>query len=374
MILDAPAYSLYDRDAIAVATFFGGPLAGAILMALNYRRLGSKSAAPIAIAIGVSATGLLLVIGFNLPAGGLTALSALPLVLPFAARAIAKACQGIAVAEHVSRGGPIASRWPAFGVGIAVLALLALGLYAFVDLPMTRDSFFEPPGETRTAAAPPGPSRMNAKDGLRYVWIAAGTFTMGCSPDDGECLASEKPAHPVTISKGLWMGQTEVTQAAYARVMNLPASRLGRAMPANVNWSQAQAYCQAAGMRLPTEAEWEYAARGGNPSARYGPLDSIAWHNGNSGRRTHNVAQKQPNGYGLYDMLGNVWEWVSDWYDLHYYESAPPRDPQGPASGDERGLRGGASFYSPWGARASHRFGQAPDAANEAVGVRCAGE
>jgi formylglycine-generating enzyme required for sulfatase activity len=88
----------------------------------------------------------------------------------------------------------------------------------------------------------------------------------------------------------------------------------------------------------------------------------------------HNVAQKQPNGYGLYDMLGDVWEWVSDWYDLHSYESAPARDPQGPASGEERGIRGGAAVYFSWGARSSYRLGQKPDVFNEAVGVRCAGE
>jgi len=87
-------------------------------------------------------------------------------------------------------------------------------------------------------------------------------------------------------------------------------------------------------------AEWEYAARGGNPSARYGALDAVAWYFGNSGSQTHEVGQKQANDYGLHDMLGNVWEWVADWYGN--YEAGSVSDPQGPSTGQYRTLRGGS--------------------------------
>src|SRR5258708_34035509 len=92
---------------------------------------------------------------------------------------------------------------------------------------------------------------------------------------------------------------------------------------------------------LPTEAEWEYAARGGDTSARYGAVDSVAWYNANSGSKTHEVGQKQANGYGLYDTLGNVWEWTADWYGEKYYQRGESRDPQGPSAGHKRTRRGG---------------------------------
>jgi formylglycine-generating enzyme required for sulfatase activity len=222
------------------------------------------------------------------------------------------------------------------------------------------------------AAAPKGLTKLNPKDGLRYVWIPPGTFQMGCSPGDRECAEAEKPAHAVTITKGFWMGQTEVTQEAYMRITGKNNSLLlAGPLPVQVvSWNEAKAYCEQTGMRLPTEAEWEYAARGGNPSPRYGDMAGAAWYGPNSGAKIHEVGLKQPNQFGLYDMLGNLWEWTNDRYGM--YSVGAVSDPQGPTVGDHRTIRGGA-----WDAekpiRVSSRFNYAPDVRINIVGFRCAG-
>lgn len=234
----------------------------------------------------------------------------------------------------------------------------------------------------------PGTVKRNPKDGLKYIWVPPGTFIMGCSPGDSECSSSgnEKPAHRVSIGKGFWIGQTEVTVAAYRRHVGttMPpapyfnADWSNQEMPIlNVTWDDAAAYCEWTGGRLPTEAEWEYAARAGKSEARYGPLDEIAWYSGNSYGRAHEVGKKRPNAFGLYDMLGNVSEWVNDWYSQNYYLASPERDPRGPDSQDTRGdghvLRGD-SWYFPFPrstARVSSRHGYWPDF-GPSVGFRCA--
>ena len=109
------------------------------------------------------------------------------------------------------------------------------------------------------------------------------------------------------------------------------------------------------GYRLPTEAEWEYAARGGTTGARYGDLDAVAWHRGNSGDKTHPVGKRRPNKFGLYDMLGNVWEWCHDWSGK--YPSGSQRDPKGPSSGSYRVHRGGSWYAYAWRVRAANRTG-----------------
>jgi len=232
----------------------------------------------------------------------------------------------------------------------------------------------------------PGRVRENTNDGLKYVWIGPGTFVMGCSPGDNECFDQEKPAHQVKITKGFWIGQTEVTVAAYKRF----AAGTGRPMApepifnldwndeqmpiVNVSWDDAQAYCTWAGGHLPSEAEWEYAARAGSKEARYGSPDEVAWYNANSGLQAHPVGKKLVNGFGLYDVLGNVWEWVNDWYDENYYKSSPSQDPPGPASGLQHVLRGGS-----WGglaryARVSVRIRGFSGDVKGFNGFRCGGE
>jgi sulfatase modifying factor 1 len=248
----------------------------------------------------------------------------------------------------------------------------------------------EPPATLQEAAPKPaqsaGPVQQNPKDGLKYIWIPPGTFMMGCSPGDDKCLDEEKPAHQVKISKGFWIGQTDVTVGAYKRFakaakrkMPLPPDFNDRwaneSMPiVNVTWDEARDFCAWAGGRLPSEAEWEYAARGGNAEARYGRIDEIAWHRNNSENRTHEGAGKRPNSFGLFDVLGNAEEWVNDWYDQNYYQRSPSQDPSGPTAGRERVLRGGSWATDPSDARHSGRDRSVPGTRSNGNGFRCVWE
>jgi formylglycine-generating enzyme required for sulfatase activity len=260
--------------------------------------------------------------------------------------------------------------------------------------------------EALGAQLPPSLTKTNPKDGLTYVWIPPGSFSMGCSALDRECAEDEKPAHRVTITKGFWMGQTTVTQVAYQRVIGNNPSYFrenGSFFPSQnqpveqVSWNDAQAYCQRAGMRLPTEAEWEYAARGGVKESRYGELDSsdsVGWYYDNSAegiidqesdpnaridenakkirRQTHPVGQQKPNLYGLYDMLGNVRQWVGDWFGR--YQLGAVRDPQGPASGQFNVVRGASYADHLERVRVSAReSGFEPGYRNNSIGFRCVG-
>jgi formylglycine-generating enzyme required for sulfatase activity len=221
----------------------------------------------------------------------------------------------------------------------------------------------------------PGQAKLNGKDGQHYVWIPPGSFQMGCSPGDAECYDDEKPAHSVSITKGFWMGQTPVTQAAYERVKGTnPSHFKGENLPVEqVSWDEAKSYCEAAGMRLPTEAEWEYAARAGNGNARYGDLDSIAWYGNNSGNQTRLVGAKEANSWNLYDILGNVWQWTEDWYEA-YDGQRESSDPAGPPSGQNRVLRGGSWSDIPQFVRVSVRNRYGPGGRYNFIGVRCVGE
>jgi formylglycine-generating enzyme required for sulfatase activity len=144
---------------------------------------------------------------------------------------------------------------------------------------------------------------------------------------------------------------------------NNPSHFKGERRPVEqVTWEDAQAFIQRLNAqkgeevyRLPTEAEWEYACRAGTTGARYGDLDRIAWYGENSGNQTHPVGEKAANAWGLHDMLGNVWEWVGDWYGRDYYQQSPSVDPSGPNNGDFRVCRGGSWSHIPLGVRAAYR-------------------
>jgi formylglycine-generating enzyme required for sulfatase activity len=241
--------------------------------------------------------------------------------------------------------------------------------------------------------------------GMEFAFIPAGSYIMGCGDTDNECLSDEKPQHPITLSNPFYLGKHPVTQEQWAAIMGSdPSIFKGRKHPVeNVSWHEAQEFIRRLNAkegtdkyRLPTEAEWEYAARAG--MATKFPFDpdragEHAWFWNNSGGHTQPVGQKKPNQWGLSDMLGNVWEWVHDWYNEQWYEAtlesyinAPsgskPRnvlpsfrgatatDPMGPAEGTTRVLRGGS-----WGndlryLRAAHRNAKAPDYKYSNTGFR----
>jgi sulfatase modifying factor 1 len=251
-----------------------------------------------------------------------------------------------------------------------------------------------------------------------YLWISPGTFTMG-SPIDELGRNSEEVQHEVTLTRGFWLKETEVTQGEWEALMgNNPShfSSCGTTCPVEyVSWWDAVAYCNAlssaqsltscytlsgcsgtpgvagytcssitqvascTGYRLPTEAEWEYAYRAGTTTAFYNGaitgqvvdpnLELIGWYGANSGSQTKPVAGKTANAWGLYDMSGNVYEWVWDWYLYGDYGSTPQLDPSGPPSGDYRTIRGGGWDFTARGCRAASRD-DGPLSLNFAVGFR----
>jgi formylglycine-generating enzyme required for sulfatase activity len=215
------------------------------------------------------------------------------------------------------------------------------------------------------------PSQEHTESGIVFVRICPGTFTMGSAGNDQRAESFEKPAHQVTLSE-FWIGKTEITNDQYRRFRsdhqgnaNLPVI--------NVSWAEAEAACEHFGGRLPTEAEWEYAARAGSKTS-FGEdeerLGEYAWYQANSGRTLHPVGTKKANAWGLNDMLGNAAEWVADW--LGSYPGVAQTDPSGPSTGRARVVRGGSFVVGLGGLRSAFRGGFLSTDRNGAVGFRCA--
>ena len=213
----------------------------------------------------------------------------------------------------------------------------------------------------------------------KFVQICPGTFIMGSPDSEAGRHSAEGPQHPVTISKAYEVQATEVTQPQWQAVMGSNPSRNrfhSQAPVEQVSWNDVQAFIgklNALGdgyhYRLPTEAEWEYAARAGwaGPFAGRGAL-AMAWYDQNSLYESHPVATKEPNDWGLYDMHGNVIEWAQDYWG--YYSSSAVTDPVGPTSGSYRVVRGGG-WSSTWGdCRSADRYLVSPDARSSQIGFR----
>jgi len=222
------------------------------------------------------------------------------------------------------------------------------------------------------------------KDGKEMVWIPGGRFLMGDRWGDGR--PDEKPVHPVKVD-GFWMDTTEVTNAEFKKFVDATGYKVeGRwrydpdrpNYPAQyVSWNDAVAYAKWADKRLPTEAEWEYAA--GGPNHYKYSLGNTFDPNKYSGSKSKSVepepvASYPPNGFGLYDMSGNVWEWCNDWYDSNYYTKSPFDNPKGPSTGEQRVLRSGSWSELPSKSlRVAIRQGFSPDGMFDAIGFgfRC---
>ncbi len=211
---------------------------------------------------------------------------------------------------------------------------------------------------------------------IPMVLLPAGSYRMGSTTGE----VDERPVHDVSITRPFWIGKHEVTQGQWKAVMGSNPSGfqgdLERPVE-NVTWEDTQEFLRRLNrmqsewsFRLPTEAEWEYACRAGTEGMTYGPTDDVAWYGANSGRTTHPVGQKQPNAFGIYDMLGNVWEWCQDYYGP--YEAAQQSDPTGLPWGPTRVCRGGC-WRGLAGSRAPRRLGYGPSHRDANLGLRLVG-
>lgn len=261
---------------------------------------------------------------------------------------------------------------------------------------ITETFYFHDPLPVK-AELPAGVPKQNRKDRQEYVWIPSGKFLMGCVPSDTKCNDDEKPQHAVTITKGFWMGTTEVTANAYSGYLENAFDKKDkkhRKMPeapvwnekwkttnepiSSVKWEEAKSFCEWAGGRLPTEAEWEYAARAGKDNEIY-PLNSENSRDkanflGQQGNDRYKFAAPvgsfDRSAFGLFDMSGNLWEWVNDWYDKSYYAESPPADPPGPSSGTKHIMRGG-SFDSAADKHLRISLRKPTNDSGNALGFRC---
>lgn len=221
--------------------------------------------------------------------------------------------------------------------------------------------------------------------GIRFVKIEPGCFFMGKDTDIKETNPVESPQHKVCISKPFYIGETEVTQKQWESVMgNNPSKTKAFYKPVDkVSWNDAQEFIRklntqenSQAFRLPTEAEWEYSARAGSTTlfsygAKPNDLSNYAWFGDEGyGGASHEVALKKPNQWGLFDVHGNVWEWVQDWYDPNYYSSSPDKDPQGPVTGQYRVYRGGSWVGKAINLRTSLRYSGLPVLRTNDIGLR----
>jgi sulfatase modifying factor 1 len=250
------------------------------------------------------------------------------------------------------------------------------------------------------APLPPSSNGSAGKDGAPMVLIPEGLFTMGANDGPG----NERPEHKVWVDRYL-IDQFEVTISLYAKFLEAAkhgppptwdedsVASAGNRPAVGLSWSDADAYCKWAGKRLPTEAEWEKAARGTDgrryPWGHMQPFVDIANYNrgawvsdaitltavdsGVEGMSVrHGTKQGGRSPYGIYNMAGNAAEWVADWYDREYYAKSPERNPKGPSTGEKRIIRGGSWADLPIGVRATVRISAEPDFQDRTIGVRCA--
>lgn len=266
-----------------------------------------------------------------------------------------------------------------------VLAVCAAIIYTGICL-ANAEKPAKTPQQRNVAGTAPAPSTAQSRTisepiaGIEFVPVPTGCFQMGDSFGD----ADEKPAHQICLDD-FFIGKYEVTQRQWLRLTGERPSfftSCGADCPVeNVSWQDVQNFIAALNRlsgknyRLPTEAEWEYACRsGGKPERFCGGTDVAvaAWYDRNSSSKPHPAGEKQPNGLGIYDMSGNVWEWVSDWYQKEYYGTPQVRNPEGPLTGNKRVMRGGSWYNDTKNVRAFIRGSDDPEHRSINLGFRLA--